>query len=274
MRSGFVAGDADAMQKIPAVPHVSRYGDECPVQHASIAAWQDEAHVVENRRLYAQKFATATPLIASRLPCSIPDAAFYLWARTPISDTEYAQRLYAHENVTVLPGSYLSRDTSGGNPGRTMSGSHWSHRRQKWPTPPLALRLSIPYLPIPRAFDESSKPLSTKPHEQRATLSATSAPTEVRAAVEQTIAQLDAGTLRVGQKNGMARGLCISGSRKRCCYRSACMTTSRSRAASASSTTRCRTSSPRGTVRRLLARVCGWSRRRLHGAAALWLRTS
>ena len=118
MRSGFVAGDADVLQKFLLYRTYHGTAMSVAVQHASIAAWKDEAHVVENRRLYAQKFANATPIIASRLPCSIPDAAFYLWARTPISDTDYAQRLYAHKNVTVLPGSYLSRDTSGGNPGR------------------------------------------------------------------------------------------------------------------------------------------------------------
>ena len=117
MRSGFVAGDAEVLQKFLLYRTYHGTAMSLAVQHASIAAWQDEAHVVENRRLYAQKFAKATPLIASRLPCSKPDAAFYLWARTPIRDTEYAQRLYAHSNVTVLPGSYLSRDASGGNPG-------------------------------------------------------------------------------------------------------------------------------------------------------------
>ena len=117
MRSGFVAGDVEAIAKFLLYRTYHGTAMSVAVQHASIAAWQDEDHVVENRRLYAQKFAQATPIIASHLPCSIPDAAFYLWARTPTSDTEYAQRLYAHKNVTVLPGSYLSRDASGGNPG-------------------------------------------------------------------------------------------------------------------------------------------------------------
>ncbi len=117
MRSGFVAGDADVLQKFLLYRTYHGTAMSVAVQHASIAAWQDEAHVVENRRLYALKFAQATPIIATHLPCSIPDAAFYLWARTPIGDTEYARRLYAHKNVTVLPGSYLSRDTSSGNPG-------------------------------------------------------------------------------------------------------------------------------------------------------------
>ena len=118
MRSGFVAGDANVLQKFMLYRTYHGTAMSLPVQHASIAAWQDEAHVVENRRLYARKFEKAAPIIAARLPCSIPDAAFYLWARTPISDTEYAQRLYERTNVTVLPGSYLSRDTSEGNPGR------------------------------------------------------------------------------------------------------------------------------------------------------------
>jgi N-succinyldiaminopimelate aminotransferase len=117
MRSGFVAGDAEVLKKFLLYRTYHGTAMSVAVQHASIAAWQDEAHVVENRRLYAQKFAQATPIIGSRLPCSMPDAAFYLWARTPISDTEYAQRLYAHMNVTVLPGSYLSRNTNSGNPG-------------------------------------------------------------------------------------------------------------------------------------------------------------
>jgi N-succinyldiaminopimelate aminotransferase len=88
-----------------------------PVQAASIAAWKDEAHVRENRRLYATKFAQATPIVARALQTSMPEAAFYLWARTPIDDTEYARRLYAERNVTVLPGSFLARTRDGLNPG-------------------------------------------------------------------------------------------------------------------------------------------------------------
>ncbi len=122
LRSGFVAGDADVLKKFLLYRTYHGTAMSLAVQHASIAAWQDEAHVVENRRLYAQKFAQATPVIASRLKCAVPDAAFYLWARTPggdaaIDDAEYARQLYAQKNVTVLPGSYLSRDANGGNPG-------------------------------------------------------------------------------------------------------------------------------------------------------------
>jgi N-succinyldiaminopimelate aminotransferase len=89
-------------------------------QSASIAAWGDEAHVIENRAMYAQKFRTVTPMLADVLDVRLPDAAFYLWAdvrRTGLSDEGFASRLYAEYNVTVLPGSYLARDAGGTNPG-------------------------------------------------------------------------------------------------------------------------------------------------------------
>jgi N-succinyldiaminopimelate aminotransferase len=117
MRSGFVAGDAKALRKFHLYRTYHGTAMSPPVQAASIAAWSDEAHVVENRRLYAQKFEQATPVIARHLPCTRPDAAFYLWAQTPVADTEVARRLYAEKNVTVLPGSYLSREANGTNPG-------------------------------------------------------------------------------------------------------------------------------------------------------------
>ncbi len=117
MRSGFVAGDADALRSFLLYRTYHGTAMSLPVQTASIAAWKDEAHVIENRRLYAQKFRQATPVISRRLECAMPDAAFFLWARTPIGDTEYARRLYAAKNVTVLPGSYLSREVDGRNPG-------------------------------------------------------------------------------------------------------------------------------------------------------------
>jgi len=117
MRSGFVAGDAEVIAKFLLYRTYHGCAMGPPAQVASIAAWNEESHVVENRRLYAQKFAQATPVIAQKLECSKPDAAFYLWARTPIDDAEYARRLYAECNVTVLPGSYLSRTVDGENPG-------------------------------------------------------------------------------------------------------------------------------------------------------------
>ena len=88
------------------------------VQAASIAAWNDEAHVVENRRLYAEKFKTVTPMLAKVLGVEMPDAAFYLWAKANMSDTEAAIRLYRDFNVTVLPGSFLAREAHGINPGK------------------------------------------------------------------------------------------------------------------------------------------------------------
>jgi N-succinyldiaminopimelate aminotransferase len=91
------------------------------VQAASIAAWNDEAHVVENRAQYVAKFRQVTPLLQQALDVELPDAGFYLWARVDkladISDTEFAQRLYADTHVTVLPGSFLAREAHGANPG-------------------------------------------------------------------------------------------------------------------------------------------------------------
>jgi N-succinyldiaminopimelate aminotransferase len=87
------------------------------VQQASISAWNDEAHVVENRRLYREKFAAALEILRPALDVEIPDAAFYLWLKTSISDTEFARQLYQQQAVTVLPGSYLARKAGGVNPG-------------------------------------------------------------------------------------------------------------------------------------------------------------
>ena len=117
LRSGFVAGDAGVLKDflLYRTYHGAALGPA--VQAASVAAWSDEAHVVANRALYAAKFDQATPVIQRALACRRPDAAFYLWAATPIDDAEYARRLYAATNVTVLPGSYLSRSIDGASPG-------------------------------------------------------------------------------------------------------------------------------------------------------------
>jgi N-succinyldiaminopimelate aminotransferase len=117
LRSGYVAGDAAVLQAF--LQYRTYHGNAMspPVQAASIAAWNDEAHVVENRGLYRAKFEAATPVVARALPVTRPEAAFYLWARTPVDDERYAQRLYAERNVTVLPGSYLGRLRDGSNPG-------------------------------------------------------------------------------------------------------------------------------------------------------------
>ena len=80
------------------------------VASASLAAWSEEAHVRENRALYAAKFAQLQPKLAAALPCSMPEAAFYLWARTPIDDADFAKRLLAEQAVATLPGSFLARE--------------------------------------------------------------------------------------------------------------------------------------------------------------------
>ena len=79
-------------------------------QAASIAAWNDEAHVRENRRLYAEKFSAVLPLIQGHLKTERPEGGFYLWIRTPIDDAEFARGLQRDYNVLVLPGSFLARD--------------------------------------------------------------------------------------------------------------------------------------------------------------------
>ncbi|HET7765517.1 MAG TPA: succinyldiaminopimelate transaminase [Burkholderiales bacterium] len=117
MRSGFVAGDAAVLKDFLLYRTYHGSAMSLAVQDASVAAWRDEAHVRENRRKYAEKFARVTPLLRSALGVEAPDAAFYLWAPTPVADTEFARRLYAERHVTVLPGSFLARESGGVNPG-------------------------------------------------------------------------------------------------------------------------------------------------------------
>ncbi len=117
LRSGFVAGDATIIEAF--LRYRTYHGCALPsaTQSASIAAWRDEAHVVDNRARYREKFTRVGELLSATLAPQIPAAGFYLWAQTPIDDTEFAQRLYAEQHVTVLPGRYLARDGGQGNPG-------------------------------------------------------------------------------------------------------------------------------------------------------------
>ncbi len=122
LRSGFVAGDAALIK--PFLLYRTYHGSAMSplVQAASRAAWADEAHVVANRALYREKFAQVTPLLAQALDVQLPDAGFYLWAAVPGTsgpgdDVAFAAQLLAQYNVTVLPGSYLARESQGHNPG-------------------------------------------------------------------------------------------------------------------------------------------------------------
>lgn len=117
MRSGFVAGDAQILEKFLLYRTYHGCAMSPTVQQASQAAWQDEAHVIENRRLYRLKFAAFQQTLAGVLPLHMPDAAFYFWAQTPIDDTEFALGLQRDYNVTVLPGQFLAREAHGVNPG-------------------------------------------------------------------------------------------------------------------------------------------------------------
>jgi N-succinyldiaminopimelate aminotransferase len=118
MRSGFVAGDASLIK--PFLLYRTYHGSAMApaIQSASIVAWRDEAHVVENRRLYSEKYRAVLPILENVLKTSMPDGGFYLWARTVQEDTVFARELLKAYNVTVLPGSFLARDAHGINPGK------------------------------------------------------------------------------------------------------------------------------------------------------------
>ena len=129
LRSGFVAGDAAVLKSFLRYRTYHGSAMNPAVQAASVAAWNDEAHVVANRDLYRAKFAQVTPLLADVLDVALPDAGFYLWAAIPAGrpgdaagsvgdDIAFARGLLAQYNVTVLPGSLLARDAHGSNPGR------------------------------------------------------------------------------------------------------------------------------------------------------------
>jgi len=120
MRSGFVAGDAAIIAKFTLYRTYHGSAMNPVIQAASIAAWNDEAHVAENRRLYVEKFDRVLEILKPVLPVTLPDAGFYLWIRSPLADTAFAQALYRDYNVTVLPGSYLARTAQGVNPGENF----------------------------------------------------------------------------------------------------------------------------------------------------------
>jgi len=117
MRSGFVAGDRKIIKDF--LLYRTYHGSAMSplFQSASAVAWRDELHVSQNREQYSEKFQSVVPLLKDALPVSMPEASFYLWIKTPISDTEFARELYRRYNLTVLPGSFLGRLQGDENPG-------------------------------------------------------------------------------------------------------------------------------------------------------------
>ena len=117
LRSGFVAGDADIINQF--LLYRTYHGCAMPLQHqlASIAAWDDEQHVRDNRDQYRKKFAAVLEILDGCLDVNMPDASFYLWAKTPICDTVFTQQLFAEQHITVLPGQYIGREVNDHNPG-------------------------------------------------------------------------------------------------------------------------------------------------------------
>jgi len=114
-----VAGDAKLLKQFLLYRTYHGSAMSLVAQHASIAAWNDEAHVEDNRRQYREKFDALVPLLQPVLRAPRPDAGFYLWARVPGGDDErFAKDVFAATHVTVLPGQYLARDAHGANPGR------------------------------------------------------------------------------------------------------------------------------------------------------------
>jgi N-succinyldiaminopimelate aminotransferase len=119
LRSGLVAGDAEVLKKFLLYRTYHGSAMSPMVQAVSAAAWDEESHVVENRRQYAAKFAAVQPILAKFMEAPMPDAAFYLWAKAPgEDDAAFARELYRSMHVTVLPGSFLAREAKGVNPGR------------------------------------------------------------------------------------------------------------------------------------------------------------
>jgi N-succinyldiaminopimelate aminotransferase len=118
LRSGYAAGDAAVLEKY--LQYRTYFGSSMgnAIQMASVAAWRDEAHVIEGRRLYREKFAAFYERVNPVLPLTMPDAAFYFWAHVGPDDASFARELFAETHITVLPGSYIARDAHGVNPGR------------------------------------------------------------------------------------------------------------------------------------------------------------
>ena len=118
LRSGFVAGDAEILKHYLQYRTYHGCAMSLPTQHASMLAWKDEAHVTANRDFYREKFTAMIDILSDVCTITQPPASFFIWLKTSVEDTEFARLLFLSENVTVLPGSYLSRDSKGINPGQ------------------------------------------------------------------------------------------------------------------------------------------------------------
>lgn len=118
LRSGFVAGDPNLIEKF--FQYRTYHGSAMPlhVQQASIAAWQDEEHVQENRRLYREKFDAVVPILRRKISIDVPPAGFYLWPDLKQDDLAFCRRAYSEQNVSLLPGQFLAREVEGLNPGK------------------------------------------------------------------------------------------------------------------------------------------------------------
>lgn len=117
IRSGFVAGDVDILKQFLQFRTYHGCAMPPPFQAASIAAWNDEAHVKANRDLYRQKFTAVMDILSPVMDVQLPHAGFYLWPKTPIDDQTFTREVFAKAHVNVVPGSYLSREVNGYNPG-------------------------------------------------------------------------------------------------------------------------------------------------------------
>jgi len=117
LRSGFVGGDAKILEKFLLYRTYHGCAMPVPTQLASVAAWQDEVHVIANRKAYTEKFDAVLNILGDVIDVKKPDASFYLWPKTPIKGELFAQKLFEAQKVTVLPGSYLAREADGINPG-------------------------------------------------------------------------------------------------------------------------------------------------------------
>ena len=118
LRSGFVAGDAELLKNFLLYRTYHGSAMSIPVQRASIAAWNDEEHVIANRRLYQEKFDRVIPILQQTFDVKLPDASFYIWLKVPDGDDlAFAKNLWQKAAIQVLPGRFLARDTEWGNPG-------------------------------------------------------------------------------------------------------------------------------------------------------------